>query len=154
MSTLLKDRFTVVPAVYILFKDGEKILLLKRANTSYFDGSYSIPAGHIDGSEPAIVAAIREAKEEVGATLERSELKLVHVMHRLSDIPSIHERIDLYFETGKQHPEITNREPEKCDELRWCSVKELPENMVPEVRIALQKVAANEAYSDYNFSQE
>lgn len=147
----LSDRFQVVIAVSVIFRDGNKILLSRRANTGYFDGSYSLPAGHVDGGEPALMAAIREAREEVGAVLEPSELKLVHVMHRYSTMPTLHERLDLIFETSQPHPEIINAEPEKCDELLWCSLDALPKNLVPEVKAILEKVVAGELYSDFNF---
>ena len=146
-----EDRHRVIPAVYIIFRDGDKVLLLRRANSGYFDGSYSLPAGHVDGGEAASAAAIREAKEEVGAQLDSLELELAHVMHRTSDIPSPHERIDLYFQTTKAHPEIVNKEPHKCDDLSWFSLSDLPDNMVPEVKQALEKVAAGEVYSDDGF---
>lgn len=151
MTTPLHRRFTIVPAVYIIFRDGTKVLLLRRTNTGYLDGSYSLPAGHVDGNEPALQAAIREAKEEVGAELSAEELRLVHTMHRQSDIPSLHERIDLYFLTSQPHPEISNCEPQKCDELLWAEVANLPDNTIPEVRQALRLGLSGQSYSDFNF---
>jgi len=80
-----KERFKVVPAVYVIFQREGKVLLLKRANTGYMDGLYSLPAGHVDGDEPAVLAAVREAQEEVAVTLTRDSLRLAHVMHRQAD---------------------------------------------------------------------
>lgn len=151
MSIPLTQRFRLIPAAYIIFRDNDKVLLLRRIQTTYYDGYFSLPAGHIDGGESALAAAIREAKEEVNATINAQELKLVHTMHRVSDIPSSHERIDLYFQTRQKHAEIRNAEPEKCDEIRWCPLAELPANMVPEVRQALENVASQVAYSDFGF---
>jgi len=147
-----KDRHRVIPAAYVVFRDGNQILLLKRANTGYFDGSYSLPAGHIAGGESAIAAAAREAKEEVGVTISLKNLQLVHVMHRSSDIPVDHERVDFYFEAYRWKGKVKNCEPYKCDELRWCGLKSLPQNMVPEVRFALKKLSEGKIYSDFNFS--
>jgi len=147
----IEDRFRLVVAVYVVFRDGDKVLLGKRANTGYFDGSFSVPGGHVDGGETAIDAAIREAREELAAAVDREELRLAHVMHRFSETPTPHERIDLGFETFKVHPEIKNNEPHKCAGLEWFSLQELPENIVPEVKIILEKIAAGEPYSDYNF---
>lgn len=152
MSRLPKDRFTVVPAVYLIFHKGNEVLLLKRANTGYHDGEYSLPAGHVDGGEPAIRAAVREAAEEVGANILSDDLSLAHTMHRFSSEPSPHERIDLYFEVRKWQGEIINAEPHKCSELRWASLSELPVKMIPEVRQALLRIASGEPYSDYNFA--
>lgn len=57
----LDERHKVVPAVYAVFRDGDRLLLLRRANTGYYDGYYSLPAGHVGGvdekgGEPAIKA--------------------------------------------------------------------------------------------------
>jgi 8-oxo-dGTP diphosphatase len=147
----MKDYFKIIPAVYVVLKKGDEILLLRRYKTGYLDGNYSLPAGHIDGNEPAIMAAIREANEEVGINLKPGDLKLVHTLHRTSDIPNRHERIDLFFRADKWQGEVKNNEPEKCDELLWTRIDKLPENMVPEVRYALEKIAASTTYSDFSF---
>jgi 8-oxo-dGTP diphosphatase len=144
-------RFTVIPAVYIIFRDGDKVLLLRRANTGYHDGEYSLPAGHVDGGEPAIQAACREAREEVDVTIQSEDLRLVHTMHRLSQEPELHERIDLFFEAEKWSGELRNVEPEKCDELRWTELSDLPTNVIPEVQQALAAYAVNEPYSSFGF---
>jgi mutator protein MutT len=149
--TALKERFKVVPAVYIIFRDGEKILLLRRFQTGYRDGEYSLPSGHVDGGEPATQAAVRETKEEVGVDIAPGDLRLVHTMHRKSADPEPHERIDLYFEVAKWRGELRNAEPHKCDELRWANPDDLPKNMIPEVRQALVMIAKHEPYSDFNF---
>jgi len=147
----MKPRFTVIPAVYVIFRDGEKVLLLRRANTGYHDGEYSLPAGHVDGGEPAIQAACREAREEVGVTINSEDLLLVHTMHRVSNEPELHERLDLYFETVRWDGDTQNAEPDKCDELRWMDLRKLPENVVPEVRQALEAYDVGEPYSSFNF---
>lgn len=67
-----------------LIKDG-KILLLRRSNTGYEDGKYSVVAGHIDGDEDAKTAMIREAREEAGIEITRSNIKFAGVMHRKSE---------------------------------------------------------------------
>ena len=149
----LQERHKLVAAAYIVFRKSDgKLLLLKRANTGYYDGYYSLPAGHLEGGETAAASAVREAREEVGVSLEPQNLKLVHAMHRKSINPLPHERIDFYFEVTDWQGEPVNLEPHKCDELKWVSSKDLPTNMVPEVKQALQMVASGELYSDFGFS--
>ena len=58
-----KVRFQMPVAVHLLLVKEGKILLLRRSNTGYEDGMYSIVAGHIDGDEDVKSAMIREAKE-------------------------------------------------------------------------------------------
>jgi len=148
-----KQRFTVIPAIYILFRRDDKILLIRRFNTGYQDGKYSLPAGHVDGGEPAEQAAIREALEEVGVRIKAEDLHFVHLMHRNVEADDRYklERVDIFFEAVAWEGELTNCEPEKCDELRWVSPKELPENTISEVAHVLTAVERGEYYSSYNF---
>ena len=44
-----KERFKLIPSVYALFIQDEKILLSRRFQTGYEDGKYSLVAGHADG---------------------------------------------------------------------------------------------------------
>src|SRR5690349_14744195 len=91
-----QQRHKVVPAVYVLFERDGKLLLLRRANTGYMDGKYSLPSGHLDGDEPAVSAAAREAEEEVGMRLTPEQLELALTLHRKAS-EGDHERIDLFF---------------------------------------------------------
>jgi 8-oxo-dGTP pyrophosphatase MutT (NUDIX family) len=51
----MRIRFPVT--VHLLFIRDNQVLLLRRFNTGYEDGNYSIPAGHLDGDELVRVAA-------------------------------------------------------------------------------------------------
>jgi 8-oxo-dGTP diphosphatase len=150
---MAREYFKVIPAVYLVLRRDGFVLLLKRANTGYMDGYYSLPAGHVDGNEPAIQAAVREAKEELNLDLDVANLRLAHTMHRQVDADDRAglERIDMFFEVVRWEGEPQNAEPHKSDELRWAELADLPENMVPEVRQSLTMITNSEPYSDFNF---
>lgn len=112
-------RFTVIPAVYLVLRRTDEVLLLRRANTGYRDGEYSLPAGHHDGGESLLSAMVREAKEEIGIDVHEDDLRLAHVMHRNA---ADGERVDFYFTCDKWLGDVTNCEEHKCDELRWTSL--------------------------------
>ena len=95
-------------------------MLLKRANTGYQDGNYSLIAGHLEGGETAEQCIVREAKEEAGLKVEAAGLEVVQVMHRYR--PE-REYIDIYLKTDNWEGEPTNMEPDKCDDLKWFRLK-------------------------------
>lgn len=146
---MAKDRFKLVSAVHLfLVKDG-KILLLRRYNTGYEDGNYSIIAGHLDGNEEIKCAAIREAKEEAGITIKSEDLKVVGVMHR----KTTDERIDFFLSAEKWNGEVTNIEPNKCDELKWFDYDDLPPNVIPYVKKAIDNYITNVWFDSYGWSE-
>jgi len=144
-----KEYFKLIPAVYLVLRRGNEVLLLRRANTGYQDGNYSVVAGHLDGDEVATQGLIREAKEEAGITVDPKDIKLVHTAHRLTRNQPGQERLDLFFEVRNWQDEVTNMEPHKCDDLSWYPIDNLPENMIPFVRRVLTDISNGVYYSEY-----
>lgn len=145
-----KNYFKFVAAVYLILERNGKILLLRRAHTGYEDGNYSLPAGHIEEGERAKLAMIREAKEEAGITVSEKDLSLAHVMMRNS---SPDERFDFFFTTETWKGEIQNMEPEKCDDLSWFPINELPSNIIPCVRSALEHYKKGSVFSEFGWDE-
>lgn len=146
----MSPRFQITPAVYLIFREKNKILLLRRFNTGWSDGLYSLPSGHLDGNETARQCAVREAKEEVGVVIRLKDLKFVHVVNRMADNKD-HERVDFFFAVQKYQGTLKNAEPEKCDNLKWAPINKLPKNMVPDVKAVLSEINKNHYYSEYGY---
>lgn len=144
----MNDRFKVVPSVYLLMMRGGKILLLHRFQTGYFDGHYGLPAGHLEKEEMPADGIIREAYEEAGIKMKKEDLRFAHFLYRMSDIPSPHERADFFFAAEQWDGEPKNMEPEKCDDIQWFPLDHLPENIVPEVRQAIENFRKGIFYSE------
>lgn len=142
------ERFRTVVAVHLLLLQGEEVLLLRRANTGYEDGNYSVVAGHLEGNETASQAMVREAHEEAGIVVAPADLRFVHVMHR-KEAAEADERIDLFFAATHWQGEPEIREPEKCSELRWAALGALPPNVVPYVRAAMEHYRHNRLYAEF-----
>lgn len=146
MSTT--ERFTLRAAVYLLLVKDGKILLLRRFNTGWRDGEYTLPAGHVDGNEAIRAELCREAMEEIGITIRPTDLQFAHVMHHHGN----HEYIDFYFVAKIWDGEPANCEPNKCDDIQWVSPDDLPENVIPNVRQALELYSAGERYSEFGWN--
>ncbi len=144
---MFKERHKAVPAVYLILKKGDEILLMRRQNSGYYDGWYSIPAGHVEAGELPMGGLIREVFEELGTTLDQKDLELVHTMYRAKH-DETGERVDLFFMVGKWSGEPKINEPHKCDDIRWFPVNNLPENTMHHVRDAVLKSEKGILYSE------
>jgi 8-oxo-dGTP pyrophosphatase MutT (NUDIX family) len=129
----------------LLFIQKNRILLARRFNTGYRDGEYSVPAGHLDGGETVRAAAAREAAEEIGIRIEAGGIRFSSVMHRIEG----DERVDFFVHVHKWQGEIVNAEPDKCDDLRWVNINELPGNIIPYVRRAIANHLNGIAFDEF-----
>ena len=127
-----RDQFLVT--VHLILIQANQILLLRRFNTGYEDGKYSLIAGHVEHSEWIRDAMIREAREEAGIEIAGADLSITGVLQR----KTTDERIDFFLAARTWLGEITNQEPDKCDELAWFGLDRLPTNVIPYIRRAIE----------------
>src|SRR5687767_3202281 len=140
-------RATFPVTVHLLFFRENQVLLLRRFNTGYADGQYSVPAGHLDGGETVTAAATREAEEETGLRIEADDIAFSSVVHRKDG----DERVDFFVHVRNWQGEPVNTEPEKCDELRWVNLDKLPENVIPYVRKAIQNHRVGVQFDEFGW---
>jgi 8-oxo-dGTP diphosphatase len=138
---MTKNRHMMAIATHLLLENQHReVLFLRRANTGYADGQWSVPAGHVDAGESLLESCVRETAEEVAIVLEESALRPVLVQHKRDSDGE--ERIDFFFAAALpdgQTPIIA--EPDKCDGLRWAPIVTPPGPLVPYVAAALRAVA-------------
>jgi len=130
----------------LLIKDG-KIVLLKRANTGYEDGKYGLIAGHADGDETATEAMVREAREEAGIEINPGDLEFRLVMHRKTD----REQVGFFFTVRQYSGVPRNAEPEKCSELGWFDLENLPENIIPYIKKSIELLDSGVNYYEFGW---
>jgi len=140
---MMRARFPTT--IHLFFFRENQILLLRRFNTGFRDGEYSVPAGHLDGGETVMQAGIREGKEEVGVAIEENDMTFSTVMHRIED----DERVDFFVQVHKWDGEPFNAEPDKCDDVRWVDMDDLPANTVPYVKQALENRLNHIPFDEY-----
>jgi mutator protein MutT len=143
----MSDKHTARLASFVILERDGKILLSRRFNTGYADGLYQMPSGHVEAHEYPIEAAVREAKEEVGVDIDVADLTFVHTSFRITN-DDVGDYVDLFFKTSKWEGEPFNAEPDKCDELLWVPMTDLPENTVPVVREVIKRILAGEPFSE------
>lgn len=119
--------------VHVVLDEGDRVLLMRRAGTGFFDGLYSLPGGHLEEGESVRETAVREMREELGIDIDTAELAVVGVVHRRSDT----NRIDFFLRASRWSGTPHIAEPDKCDDLRWFERDALPAATVPYVRAAL-----------------
>ena len=154
----MRAKFPVT--VHLFFFRENQILLLRRFNTGYEDGNYSVPAGHLDGGETVRMAAQREALEEIGIHIDIEDIAFTSVMHRKSNdtfLPhsgtdaGTSERVDFFVHVKAWQSEPFNAEPDKCDELRWYDMDALPVNIIPYVQQAIQNFRDGVAFDEFGW---
>ncbi len=105
-----------------------KILLMRRISERWMDGKLQIPGGHTEHGESPLKAVLREAHEELGITPSREEVKLIAtVMVKDGDT----EYFALQFQLlNPEKFECKIMETEKCSELVWADITNLPEDTI------------------------
>lgn len=121
----------VIPSVNVFVLKGSKVLLGRRANTGWMDGHLCPPGGHVEKGETPVIAVVREIEEELGVTVNSSHLEFICVAAR-NIAPA--EYVAYEFMIRDQSYEFKNVEPEKCSELVWVDIHDLPGDVIPDFR--------------------
>lgn len=139
----------VAPSVNICIIEGSKVLLSRRANTGWMDGKLCIPGGHVEAGETPLQAIVREIREELGVTVEPVQLEFLCVVARKG---TGIEYVAYVFALRDSGIAFRNAEPDKCSELVWVDVNELPDDIIPDFEVILaQAVRDNKLYLETGF---
>lgn len=138
-------------AVQGLVLDGSRVLLARRRGSGYHDGEFGLPAGHVDGGEPLRAALVREVVEEVGIVVRPEDAELVLTAHLAPERPGDREYLHAFFVVRRWDGEPRIGEPEKCDELRWAELDDLPSDTVDHVRAAVEAWRAGQPLLEWGW---
>lgn len=121
-------------AVHIILMKDNKVLIQKRKGTKLWSGYFALPAGHIDAGENQYEALVREAKEELGIEIDINDIINEYVVLRRNyfeiDGKVLEPYIDYYFEINKYKGKESIMENDKCDELLWVDINNLPDPFI------------------------
>lgn len=139
----MRNKYAVAAHVFLTNADGD-VLFMRRANTGYADGQWSVAAGHVEANETFLDCAARELKEEAGIQLPPTLLRPALVQQK-RDFDG-EERVDVFFHaTLPEGQTAVIGEPEKCDALCWAGAATPPKYTVGYVEHALRSWASGEA---------
>ncbi len=137
---MARDRFAVIVHTLIQNEAGET-LLLRRANTGFMDGYYSLPGGHRETGESVSRCAIRECFEEAGVVVDEVRPAMV--------LP-YGDGVNFLFIASAWHGEPVIGEPDKCDGLLFAQAKALPEPAVGWLADAFKSMANGVWYAEFD----
>jgi len=147
-----KERFKIIPEVFLLLIRDGGVLLSRRFQTGYQDGNYGLPSGHGESGETMREGIAREALEEIDITINPYDLEFALTQHRWCPDPgNSHARIGFYFVPKKFTGVVQNVEPEKCNDLQFFPLDNLPSNMVDHVRAAIEAFKKSEKYNEFGW---
>jgi len=134
--------------LFLLLNASNQVLLLRRVNTPFCNGSYSLPGGKIELGETARNAVIREAKNSLVLDIKLDDIEFKHIMYRKCNEPEFFACI---FKV-KYSSEPVNCEPLRHDKMDWFDMDNLPEeNIVSAHKYAIEQIKSNSVYSEHGF---
>lgn len=136
--------------LYLEDPEGRVLLGLRHPDSAYAASMHHFLAGHCR-RESAVTCLVREAQEEAGLVIDPGDIELAHVVH-LVDAPGDTPRMGLVFRARSWSgpPEI--REPDKCTGWRFWNPEELPEQVVPYTRAAINGIRAGRLYTEMGWT--
>ncbi|MFD7896501.1 NUDIX domain-containing protein [Streptomyces sp. NPDC059743] len=128
----------------LILEQGEYLLLAERAG-GYAAGQLNLPSGKVEFGEDVFEAVAREGQEEVGVTIHRDSLRIVHVMQYKN--PEGGVRLSWFLATSHWDGEPVNAEPDKCARIMWCKRSEIPDNTYESNALGIQHYLKGEPHS-------
>lgn len=132
------DNNIVKLSVYGILTDKEnKVLLQKRSNTTFANGWWSFPGGHVESNESIEKALCRELFEEAGI-----KIALEHCAFQLTLVrkPQAGKRYINFFYVIKSWYGIPTISDAKASELSFFSLDSLPNPTLPYIQEAISLI--------------
>ena len=139
------QRLRLHVASLIVEHNGEILMLKKKENRG---GEYGLVGGRIEANQSAMQALIRESLEEAGIILQPQNLQLALVIHRQRlDYTTVH----FFFKATEWEGQIENKEPHKCEHLKWVDITKLPDNTASVIKTGVKAYLKGKTYDEMGF---
>lgn len=151
----MKSRFLTPSAaiVMLLRANGGKteVLLQRRKNTGFMDGKWDLScSGHVEHGENMTQAAVREANEELGVVISPDKMKFFVLIHKRDEECDL-TYFNAYFACEKFLGEPKICEIEKCSELKWFDLDNLPDDLIDDRKQAVKAYKNGKHYIEYGW---
>lgn len=132
----MKARHCIPSAVMLFLVQEDRVLLQRRLNTGYMDGCWDCGAsGHVETGESMRQAMVREAREELGVEIAVDDLEFATMTHKYA-LDDGRGYVNVYFIAHRYRGEPCIMEPNKCAEIAWFSIQQLPVDLIADRRQA------------------
>lgn len=145
----MKERFKLLGCVISLIMKDNKILMILRKNKPDA-GNYNLVGGRMEEGETVNQAIIREAKEEVGLTIQDSDIEVVSSLHRICD-NGTYNAIEFILIIKDFQGEPKNLEPDFCEKLEWIDINNLPNNISPYAKTAIENYKKKIVFTEIDY---
>jgi 8-oxo-dGTP diphosphatase len=118
----------VISGVGVVVQNSQGQILMKKRQNSHGENEWALPGGKVEFGESFEDCALRELKEETNLNGQKAEVISLSNQRKYLD-KRIHcviigVRVQIFENCQPQ-----NMEPEKCQELAWFVLDNLPENI-------------------------
>ena len=134
----------------LIVRRGDEILLLKRTGTGLFDGEWAFVGGKVDAGESPREAIIREAREEIGLTLDPNFKMVQSIINPSIETPgTTWQDLTFIFDVTLKDDQIPiNMEPGKHGEMTFFKRDNLPSPLLFLVTTTLESIAQGKTYGE------
>jgi len=139
------------PAVCVLLRNGNKVLLILRGDINWKPHEYVTPSGHVEEKETFTAGAVREVKEETGLRVSEKDLQFKAMVHRQSPLATW---VDVYFEADHWEGEPQVMEPENHVSLDWFDIDKLPANTADYVKYGIDLIRQGKTYGEFGWGTD
>ena len=158
MTSIAETRTTFPVVVHMLLQrpnlngadQSPEILLLRRFQTGFMDGHWSLPGGHVEPGELPAEAAVRECQEETGVKVA-TPTPLCLLPYRSATRAAVHVGLNLVFVGRQWQHQPYLAEPQQADMLVWAPIATLPKPFTPWLRNVLALLRGGQWYEELSY---
>ena len=147
------SREEFLSAIYMIIKNEKgEILFQRRCGSKLWPDFLGLPAGHVDKGEDVYQALVREAREELNIDINVKDIEDTFVVNRINK--NLKPYYDIYFVIKNYKGIIKINEPNKCQELKWVLLDNMPDDVIEFEKIPLDNYEKGIKFSSIRIDEE